>query len=119
MHYIMNCVGAVLSIWHDHVRDNKGMIQRWANNFWTHCMCPLMEGEIFLPPPNAHCHTAKLDLVPALELKSEIKVPVAITDEPTSSILHTALRTYLLSAAGQLPKTDALMLTIRRQRTAS
>ncbi|CAF4747014.1 unnamed protein product, partial [Rotaria magnacalcarata] len=39
-------------------------------------------------------------------------------DEQTSSILHNALRTYPLNAAGQLPKTDALALIIRRQRTA-
>ncbi|CAF4535369.1 unnamed protein product, partial [Rotaria magnacalcarata] len=42
----------------------------------------------------------------------------ATTDEQTSLILHKALRTYPLNAAGQLPKTDALALTIRRQRTA-
>ncbi|CAF1126879.1 unnamed protein product, partial [Rotaria magnacalcarata] len=58
------------------------------------------------------------DLVPALQLKSDIKARATVTDEPTSSILHTALRAYPLSAAGQLPKTDALMLTIRQQRVA-
>ena len=40
-----------------------------------------------------------------------------MTDESTSSILHSAFRTYPLSAAGKLPKTEALMLMIRKQRT--
>ena len=40
-----------------------------------------------------------------------------MTDESTSSILHSALRTYPLGAAGELPKNEALMLVIRRQRT--
>ena len=40
-----------------------------------------------------------------------------MTDELTSSIIHSALCTYPLSAAGELPKTEALMLIIRRPRT--
>ena len=40
-----------------------------------------------------------------------------MTDESTSSIVHSALRTYPLSAAGELPRNEALMLMIRRQRT--
>ncbi|CAF4107188.1 unnamed protein product [Rotaria magnacalcarata] len=74
--------------------------------------------DAFQSPPTAHCHAPNPDLVPALQLKSDIKARATVTDEPTSSILHTALRAYPLSAAGQLPKTDALMLTIRRQRVA-
>ncbi|CAF4731261.1 unnamed protein product, partial [Rotaria magnacalcarata] len=41
----------------------------------------------------------------------------AITDEPTSTIIHSALRAYPLGAAGQLPKNESLMLMIQRQRT--
>ena len=41
-----------------------------------------------------------------------------MTDESTNSILHSALSTYLLSVAGELPRNEALMLMIRRQRTA-
>ena len=40
-----------------------------------------------------------------------------MTDESNSSILHLTSRTYPLSAAGELPKNEALMLVIRRQRT--
>lgn len=74
--------------------------------------------DAFLSQPTPHCHAPNPDLVPAIQLKSDIKARAAVTDEPTSSILHTALREYPLSAAGQLPKNDALMLTIRRQRAA-
>ena len=62
--------------------------------------------------PTSHCHTPNPDLVPSIQLKNDIKAGAATTDEPTSLILHTALRTYPLSTAGQLPKNDALKLTI-------
>lgn len=74
--------------------------------------------DTFLSLPTTHCHAPDPDLIPAIQLKSDIKARAVTTDEQTSSILHNALRTYPLSAAGQLPKTDALLLTIRRQRTA-
>ncbi|CAF2065509.1 unnamed protein product [Rotaria magnacalcarata] len=74
--------------------------------------------DTFLSLPTAHCHAPNPELIPAIQLKNHIKARAATTDEQTSSILHKALRTYLLNAAGQLPKTDALALTIRRQRTA-
>ena len=74
--------------------------------------------DTFLPQPTSHCHIPSPDLVPFIQLKNDIKAHAATTDEPTNSILHTALRTYPLSAAGQFPKNDALMLTIRRQRAA-
>ncbi|CAF4343910.1 unnamed protein product, partial [Rotaria magnacalcarata] len=41
----------------------------------------------------------------------------ARTDESTSTVIRSALRTYPLSAAGQLPKNESLMLMIQRQRT--
>ena len=39
-----------------------------------------------------------------------------MTDETTSSIVHSALRVYPLSATGGLPRNEALMLMVRRQR---
>ncbi len=53
-----------------------------------------------------------------IKLNNEIKARSATTNESSSSILHAALRTYPLSAAGELPKIESLLLTIRRQRTA-
>ena len=39
-----------------------------------------------------------------------------MTDKTTSSIVHSVLRMYPLSATGGLPRNEALMLMIRRQR---
>ncbi|CAF1249209.1 unnamed protein product [Rotaria sordida] len=73
--------------------------------------------DVFLSQPTAHGHAPQPDRVPAIQLKNEIKARAVTTDESTSSIIHSALRTYPLSAAGELPKNEALMLLIRRQRT--
>lgn len=73
--------------------------------------------DAFVSQPTAHCHAPQPDRVPAIKLKNEIKTRAIITDEPTSSILHSALRTFPLSSAGELPRNEALMLMIRRQRT--
>ena len=67
--------------------------------------------DTFLSPPTAHCHASSPGTVPTIQLKNGIKAHVAITDKPTSSILHTALGTYPVTAADQLPRTDVLMLT--------
>ena len=53
------------------------------------------------------------DRIPAIELTNEIKARVVMTDESTSSILHSVLRTYPLRAAEELPKNEALVLIIR------
>ena len=74
--------------------------------------------DTFLSQPTTHCHAPNPDLVPSIELKNDIKARATTTDKPTSSVLHTAFRTYPLSAAGQPPKNDILMVTIRRQRIA-
>ncbi|CAF1345379.1 unnamed protein product [Rotaria sordida] len=73
--------------------------------------------DVFLSQLTAHCHAPQPNRVPAIQLKNEIKARAVTTDESTSSIIHSALRTYPLSAAGELSKKEALMLMIRRQRT--
>lgn len=73
--------------------------------------------DAFLSPPTDHCHAPNPERVPAIRLKNEIKTRALTTDESTSTIIHSALRMYPLSAAGQLPKNEALMLMVRRQRT--
>jgi hypothetical protein len=40
----------------------------------------------------------------------------AISDKPSSTILHSAIRSFHLDAASQLPRNDSLLRTIRRQR---
>ena len=72
--------------------------------------------DTFLSPPTAHCHVPNPDVVSAIQLKSDVKARAAITDEPTSSILLTAVRTSPVTVADQLPKTNVLTPTIRRQR---
>ncbi|CAF2153993.1 unnamed protein product [Rotaria magnacalcarata] len=47
----------------------------------------------------------------------DCKARAARTDELTSPIIHSTLRTYPLSDAGQLPKNEPLILMIQRQRT--
>ena len=74
--------------------------------------------DTFLSPPTAHCHALNPDVVPAIQLKSDIKARESITDESTNSVLHTALRIYPVTVAGQIPKTDAQVVTIRRQHAA-
>ncbi|CAF2833416.1 unnamed protein product [Rotaria sp. Silwood2] len=71
----------------------------------------------FLAQPTSHFHTSQPDRVPAIQLKNYIKVRAVITDESTSSILHSVVRIYPLSAAGELPSSEALIPMIRRQRT--
>ena len=73
--------------------------------------------DTFLSQPTSHSHAPQPDRIPAIELKNEAKARVVMTDESTSSILHSVLHTYPLSAAEELPKNKALMLMIRRQRT--
>ncbi|CAF1996263.1 unnamed protein product [Rotaria magnacalcarata] len=73
--------------------------------------------DAFLSLPTSHCHALQPDSIPAIQLKIGIEAHAAITDEPTSTIIHSALRAYPLGAAGQLPKNESLMLMIQRQRT--
>ncbi|CAM4825423.1 unnamed protein product [Rotaria magnacalcarata] len=73
--------------------------------------------DAFLSLPTAHCHAPHSDRVSVIQLKNEIKTRVVMTDKSSSSIINSALRTYPLSAAGELPRSDGLSLTIRRQRT--
>ena len=72
---------------------------------------------VFVFQPTYHCHAPHPDRIPTIQLTTEIKTRAITTDESTSTILHSALHTYPLSAAGELPRNEALMLMIRRQRT--
>ena len=72
---------------------------------------------VFVSQPTSHCHAPQPDRMPTIQLKNEIKTRAITTDESTSTILHSALCRHSLSAAGELPRNEALMLMIRRQRT--
>ena len=60
--------------------------------------------DTFLSQPTSHSHAPQPDRISAIELKNEIKARAVMTDESTSSILHSALRTYPLSSARGTPK---------------
>ena len=70
----------------------------------------------FLSQPTTHNHAPNPDRIPVIQLHNEVKHRAATTDEQTNSILHSALKTFPLRAAGELPRTDIIIQTIRRQR---
>ena len=72
--------------------------------------------DTFLSQPTEHNHAPNPERIPVIELSSQIKARAATSDELTSTILHSALRTFPLSATGELPRTEMIMQTIRRQR---
>ena len=62
----------------------------------------------FLSTPTSHSHAPTPDVVPVIQLQNQIKTRAATTDAQTNAILHSALRTFPLYAAGQLPRTEIL-----------
>ena len=59
-------------------------------------------------------HTLQPDRAPAIQLKNEIKTRTIVIDESTSPIIHSTLRKYSLSAAGEFQRNEAIMLMIQR-----
>jgi hypothetical protein len=72
-----------------------------------------------LSEPSNHSHAPNTNRVPVIELQNHIKARAAASDEASSGILYSALRTFPLDSAGALPKNDTLMRAIRRQRVAA
>lgn len=68
--------------------------------------------------PTEHCHAPNPDRIPVAELRNKIKSRADDSEEPSSAILHSAMRSLPLDSAGQLPKNETLLRTIRRQREA-
>ena len=69
--------------------------------------------------PIEHYHAPKLDLVPVLELKNKMKTRAVENEESSSIILHSAIRSFPSDAASQLPQSETLSRSIRRQRQVS
>ncbi len=69
-----------------------------------------------LSEPTAHCHAPNLNELPFIKLQNEITVRAAKTDEASSNILYSALRSFPLNAADALPRNETLMRRICRQR---
>ena len=74
--------------------------------------------DAILSEPTEHSHAPAIDKIPVVELKNKIKSKAVESEEATSNILFTNLRSFPLDAAGQLPQTDSLLRMIRRQRQA-
>ena len=72
--------------------------------------------DAILSGPTDHCHAPNLDQLPVVELKNKIKSRAADSEEPSSNILYSSMRSFPLESAGQLPRTETLLRTIRRQR---
>ena len=72
--------------------------------------------DTILSGPTEHCHAPKPDLVPVLELKNKIKTLAVETAEAPSTILHSAIGSFPLNAANQLPQSETLSRSISRQR---
>ncbi len=66
--------------------------------------------------PTEHCHVPNLDRLPVIELKNKIKSRAVESEEPSSTILYSTMRSFPLDSAGQLPQSETLLRTIRRQR---
>ncbi|CAF1105589.1 unnamed protein product [Adineta ricciae] len=73
---------------------------------------------IFIKRPTAHCHGPSIDQILVIEFKNKIKARAVISNEPTSTILFSELKSCSLDAAAPLPTMATLQRTIRRQREA-
>ena len=75
-----------------------------------------LDMDTILSGPTEHCHAPKPDLLPVLELKNKIKTRAVETEESPSTILHSGIRFLPLDAVSQLPQSETLSRSIRRQR---
>lgn len=74
--------------------------------------------DVIVSSPTEPCHAPSLEKAPVLQLKNKIKSKAADSEDPSSTILHSAMRSFPLDSAGQLPQTESLLRIIRRQRQA-
>ena len=68
--------------------------------------------DTFLSEPTAHNHAPNSQRILIIEFSNQIRVHAAISYEPTSAILHSALRTFPLSPINELIRTEMIMQTI-------
>ena len=73
--------------------------------------------DTFISDPTMHNHPSNPDRIPVIQLHNQMKQSAVTTDQPSSSILNSALRTFPIQAVGELPKNENIVQTIRRQRT--
>jgi hypothetical protein len=71
--------------------------------------------DMILYGPTDHCHAPNLSLASVLALKKKLRIRAVETVELSSTILHSVMRSFPLDSAGELPRSDSLLRTIRRQ----
>ena len=64
-----------------------------------------------------HNRASNTDRIPVIQLYIHVKQSAATTDQPSSSIINSALTTFVIHAVGELPKNENTVQTIRQQRT--
>jgi hypothetical protein len=74
--------------------------------------------DMILSGPTDHCHAPNLSLAPVVVLKNKIRIRAAETEEPSSTTLHSVMRSFPLDSVSELPRGDSLLRTIRWQRQA-
>jgi len=72
--------------------------------------------DAFVQVPSCHSHAPNPNRLHVIRIQNEIKERSVSCEEGTSIILHNALRTVPLNIAADLPSTDALSQSVRRQR---
>lgn len=72
--------------------------------------------ETFLQTPSNHSHTPNPNRLLLIRIQNQLKERGASSEEPTSTILQNVLRTVPVNIVAELPSTQALSQTIRRQR---
>ena len=72
--------------------------------------------ETFLQTPTDHSHTPNPNRLPLIRIQNQLKERGASSEEPTSTILQNVLCTVSVNIVAELPSTQALSQTIRRQR---
>jgi hypothetical protein len=72
--------------------------------------------DMILSRPTDHCYAPNLSLARVLALKNKIRIRAAETEESSSNILHSVMRSFPSGFAGELPRGDSLLRTISRQR---
>ena len=77
---------------------------------------PIMDA--IISGPTEHCHAPNPDRILDVELRNQIKSRSGDSEEPSSAILHSGIRSFPLDSVRQLPKPEILQGTIRRQREA-
>jgi hypothetical protein len=72
--------------------------------------------EAIISNSTEHSHAPKMTGISVLELKDKIKARAAESEEPSSAILYSEMRTFPLYSANQLPQEQTLLRSIRRRR---